>query len=140
MKRKGSAKGFTLIELTVVIIIMAAVASLVAPLTIKEIGKSRARTEFMTMRNIVKGYTTKAFAQGTRYRLELDGNSMKVTSALESITYRYEYMQLPKLSFYINRNGFPTVDNFTVQVGVQQRQITMEDMLGVKQDLIYAKH
>lgn len=133
------AKGFTLIELTIVIVIMAFAASLVAPLGFEELEKSRGKTEYLTLRNTIKLHTTKAFTQGVHYRMEMLNDTLTVRSVLGVREYKYDYLSLPNLSFHINANGYPSVDRIEVQFVGLSRQITMEDMLGVKQDMIYAE-
>lgn len=139
MKAAFGAKGFTLIELMIVLVIMGMLAAFVAPIGYKELQKSRAKTEFLTFRNIIKLHTTKAFAQGVRYQMKMNGNALVVKSVLGERAYQYEYLQLPNLTFHINANGYPTVNQFDVSLPTASRAITLEDMLGVKQDLIYAK-
>lgn len=140
MKRSMTkVKGFTLIEITIVIIIMATVAALAGPLGFKELEKSRAKTEFLTFRNTVKLHTTMAFAQGLRYQLAMLDQTMTVTSALGQRRYQYQYLKLPNLTFGINANGYPSVNQFEVKFGQSTRLLTLQDMLGVKQDSIYAK-
>ncbi len=139
MAAKRQAQGFTLIELSIVIIIMAFAAALVAPLGFEELEKSRAKTEFLTLRNTIKLHTSKAFAQGLRYQMAMFKQTLTVKSALGERQYHYDYIGLPNLTFHINANGYPSVNEFEVSLGKNSRKITIEDMLGVKQDMIYAE-
>ncbi|MCJ8269535.1 MAG: type II secretion system GspH family protein [Psychrosphaera sp.] len=132
-------QGFTLIELMIVILVMGLLAGLVAPLTFKQLDKSRAKTEFLKLRNTIKSHTTKAFTQGVSYRIETKDQTLTALSVLGQKSYTFKYLQMPEQFFIINANGFPSIDKFELTVAGQPRQITMEDMLGVKQDLIYAK-
>ncbi len=140
MKRLSTFnKGFTLIELMIVILVMGLLAGLVAPLTFEQLDKSRAKTEFLKLRNTIKNHTTKAFAQGVSYRMQTKGQTLTALSVLGEKTYTFKYLEMPEQFFIINGNGFPSIDKFELLVAGRPRQITMEDMLGVKQDLIYAK-
>jgi prepilin-type N-terminal cleavage/methylation domain-containing protein len=139
MRIKSTSKGFTLIELMVVIVVVALLVGLVAPLTFKQLNTSRAKTEYLTLRNTLKKHTTKAFAQGIRYQMQMKGNTLTAHSILGVKSFVYENLVLPEMTFVINRNGYPSLDKFELQVANQTRSITLEDMLGVKQDLIYAK-
>ena len=131
-------QGFTLIELMIVILVMGLLAGLVAPLTFKQLDKARAKTEFLKLRNTIKSHTTKAFAQGVSYRIDTLGKTLPATSVLGSKSYTFKYLEMPEQFFIINSNGFPSIDKLTIDVAGQTRHITMEDMLGVKQELIYA--
>jgi prepilin-type N-terminal cleavage/methylation domain-containing protein len=132
-------KGFTLIELTIVIVIMMAAAALVAPLTFKELAKSQAKTEYLRLRNTIKQHTTLAFARGVRYHMQMKDTTLIATSILGEQRFIYEHLTLPALTFVINVNGYPSIDVFELKAANLTRRITLEDMLGVKQDLIYAK-
>lgn len=134
-----AASGFTLIELTIVIIIIALASALIAPLSLKELNKSNAKIEFLTVRNTIKTMSSQAFARGIGYRVTLAGSTMTVESVKGQQVFPFEYLQFPGVSFFVNHNGFPSIDAVTIKVGTQDRQLTMEDMLGVKQDLIYAQ-
>jgi prepilin-type N-terminal cleavage/methylation domain-containing protein len=136
---RQSVKGFTLIELTIVITIIALGAGIIAPLTFKELEKSKARVEFLSLRNTIKTLTTKAFSRGAGYRVSLVAQKMTIESVKGQQVYEYDYLTFPGVSFFINHNGFPSIALLTVKVDEQNRQITMEDMLGVKQEDIYAK-
>jgi prepilin-type N-terminal cleavage/methylation domain-containing protein len=130
--------GFTLIELMIVILVMGLLAGLVAPLTFKQMDKSRAKTDYLKLRNVIKGHTTKAFAQGVSYRIETKDQTLTALSVLGQHSYTFKYLEMPEQFFIINANGFPSIDKLTLEVAGQTRHITMENMLGVKQELIYA--
>ena len=132
-------KGFTLIELTIVVIIMMSAAALVGPLTFKELAKSQAKTEYLRLRNTIKQHTTLAFARGVRYQMRMKGNTLVATSILGEQQFTYEHLTLPEQTFVISANGYPSIDMFEFKAANLTRRITLEDMLGVKQDMIYAK-
>ncbi len=136
---KSTVRGFTLIELTIVILIVMMSAGLVAPLAFKELDKSNAKIEYLTVRNTIKTMTTQAFSRGISYKVTLANTLMTIESAKGTKEIQFEFLQFPGVSFYINHNGFPSVDVLTIKVAGQAKQMTMEDMLGVKQDLLYAQ-
>lgn len=138
--RFSRGKGFTLIELMIVIVIIALGAGLVGPLSLKELNKSRAKVEYLELRNTLKTMTSQAYARGFGYQVILAAKTMTIKSANGAQVYDYEYITLPGVTFYINHNGFPSVDKLTVQVGKKAQPLSMIDMLGVKQDVIYAQN
>ena len=141
LRRRSLSKnqGFSLIELTVVLVLISVVAGLIAPVTFRQLDKSKAKTEFLEFRNTLKAYTSKAFAQGLSIEINLDGNQFTARSILAEHSYQYQYLSLPKQTFTINHNGYPSIDAFTVELVGDTRQLTMLDMLGVKQEMIHAK-
>lgn len=139
MKTRDS-NGFSLIELTVVIVLMASLAGLVAPLTYRQLEKSKAKTEYLVFRNTLKALCTKAFAQGLSYEIKMSANGFTTRSVLSQHDYQFEYLNLPAQQFYINRNGYPSVDSIKVDMAGTQRELLMMDILGVKQELIHANN
>ena len=136
---RGFSPGFSLVELMVVLLIVGLVASLVAPMTIKQLEASQARSEFLYFRNTLKGLTAKAFTRGVSYQLQMKGTLLTVTSVQGEEKMEFEHLSLPDTTFYINRNGFPSVDTFTVSLAKQEKEVTLSDILGVKQESVYAK-
>ncbi len=129
MKRSS---GFTLIEISVVMVLMMLLAGLIAPLTAREIDKSNARVEFLSFKNVLKEYSAKAFTRGTAFRIDLDGKTISIFNSTEEVNHTFDYISFPQQSFLINGNGFPAVDEVTVDVLTQTRIITYADILGVR--------
>ena len=67
------------------------------------------------------------------------GSALTITSVNGQQTTEFKQLILPKSVFFINRNGFPSVDEFTVKLANQDKKVTLADILGVKQESIYAK-
>jgi prepilin-type N-terminal cleavage/methylation domain-containing protein len=133
--------GFTLIELIIVVLIIMLGAGLVGPLSLKELNKSRAKVEYLELRNTLKIMTTQAYARGFGYQVVLAEKTMTIKSSKGEKAYNYEYITLPKLSFFINSNGFPSVNSLTIIVSKKNKQVmSMTDMLGVTRDVIDAVH
>ena len=137
---KLKPSGFTLIELMIVVLIMTLGAGLIGPLSLKELNKSRAKIEYLELRNTLKIMTTQAYARGFGYQVVLAEKNMTIKSSIGEKAYTYEYITLPRLSFYINSNGFPSVNNLMIIVGKKQQTLSMTDMLGVNRDVIDAQH
>ena len=137
---KCKPSGFTLIELMIVVLIMTLGAGLIGPLSLKELNKSRAKIEYLELRNTLKIMTTQAYARGFGYQVVLAEKNMTIKSSIGEKAYTYEYITLPRLSFYINSNGFPSVNNLMIIVGKKQQTLSMTDMLGVNRDVNDAQH
>lgn len=131
--------GFSLIEIMVVLIIIGALAAIVAPLTIKQLQSSEARSEYLHFRSTLKGLTAKAFTRGVSYQVQMKDSTLTVSSVLGKELFVFEQLTLPEQVFYINRNGFPSMDSFKVQLAKQEKVVKLEDILGVKQESVYAK-
>ncbi len=136
---RNQSRGFTLIELVIVVVIITLGAGLIGPLSLKELNKSRAKVEFLELRNTLKTATTRAYARGFGYQVVLTEKSLSLTSANGRQIYNYEYITLPELSFYINSNGFPSVNSLMIVVGKKRQIMNMTDMLGVNQGAIDAE-
>ena len=65
------AYGFTLIELIIVLSIVSLLLSVVAPISVKAVDKSAARTELLTTRNWIKSIAFQSFVESRSYQLEL---------------------------------------------------------------------
>lgn len=122
------------------IVIIALSAGIIAPLTFKELNKSKAKIEFLTVRNTLKTLTSQAFSRGHGYRVTLVDSSMTIASVNGRQVFDYEYLQFPGRSFFINHNGFPSVDVLTIKVAGQDRTLTLADILGVKQETIHVEN
>lgn len=132
-------RGFSLIELMIVIVLMSLLAAIVAPLTFRQLDRAKAKTEYLVFRNTLKSLSAKAFTQGLSYEIKMAGNSYTARSVLGQRVYQLEYLTLPNKSFSINRNGYPSIHAFTLDLAGIDRKISMLDMLGVKQELVYEK-
>lgn len=131
--------GFSLIEIMIVLIIIGALAAIVAPLTVKQLEGSKARSEYLHFRSALKGLTAKAFTRGVSYQVQMKDSNLTVSSVLGKELFVFEQLALPELTFYINRNGFPSVDSFKVQLAKQEKVVKLEDIFGVKQESVYVK-
>lgn len=134
-----SKRGFTLIELMVVLVIVGMLAAMVGPLTYRQISGAEARTEFLKFRNHLTALTNQAFTQGLRIEVVMAGRQYTVKSIHQQRVIKLEEIVLPNRTFLINHNGYPSVDHFDVQVKQQTRRITQLDILGIKENELYAQ-
>ena len=69
-------KGFTLIELMIVMSIVALLMAMVGPLAINSLEKARAKQEMLTLKNWLRKVSNRAFTTGKAHTIVLDGKSI----------------------------------------------------------------
>jgi prepilin-type N-terminal cleavage/methylation domain-containing protein len=72
------SKGFTLIELIIVLSIVSLLLSVVAPISIKAVDKTEAKTELLNTTKWIKNIGFQAFIKQQSYSLELYGNTLNL--------------------------------------------------------------
>jgi len=72
------SRGFTLIELMIVMSIVALLMTMVGPLAINTVEKANAKQEMLTMKNWLKKISYRAFATGNQYQLKLSGKKAEL--------------------------------------------------------------
>lgn len=102
-------KGFTLIELIIVLSIVSLLLAVVAPISIKAVDKTEAKTELLNTTKWIKNIGFQAFIKQQSYSLELYGNTLNLykvpnkelvkTKELVSLNFTQQ-----RVSF--NANGF----------------------------------
>lgn len=140
-------KGFTLIELMVVMAIVALLLTMVGPLAIGAVDKANAKQEMLTMKNWLKKISYRAFATGQKYQLKLSGKQAElfaITNDAEQnversdendeqqqlspvITHSFENLFFQPQVLTYNANGFVspttlqgTYRNKTLQLDLKQ--------------------
>jgi len=71
-------KGFTLIELMIVMSIVALLMTMVGPMAINSVEKANAKQEMLTMKNWFRKISYRAFATGNSYQLKLTGKKAEL--------------------------------------------------------------
>ncbi len=109
-------RGFTLIELMVVMSIVALLMTMVGPLAISAVDKANAKQEMLTMKNWLRKISYRAFATGNSYQLKLTGKKAElfvkpsgteqIISPIISHTFETLFFQ-PQILTYTNK-GFVT--------------------------------
>jgi len=116
---KSKYKGFTLIELMVVMSIVALLLTMVGPLAINAVDKANAKQEMLTMKNWLRKISYRAFATGNAYQLKLAGKKAElfaIESEMEQsdeiqqlsplITHTFESLFFQPQILTYNKNGF----------------------------------
>jgi len=77
-------RGFTLIELMVVMSIVALLMTMVGPLAINAVDKANAKQEMLTMKNWLRKISYRAFTTGNSYQLKLAGKKAELFLTLDN--------------------------------------------------------
>ena len=98
---KVNVKGFTLIELMVVMAIVGVLSSLVIPFTVEMVNKAQVKQEVQELSLHIKRIRGETFAKGKRVELVFDGNEMSVGD----IVVTFEHLQFPSQQLMVSRMG-----------------------------------
>jgi prepilin-type N-terminal cleavage/methylation domain-containing protein len=101
-----STRGFTLIELLVVITIMTTILSLVAPLMIEQVDKTKASAEYHELEQYLSDSAKVAFLKGQPVYFQFDGKQLKRKIGADTVQLDFTYVFFPPQSLLINANGF----------------------------------
>jgi prepilin-type N-terminal cleavage/methylation domain-containing protein len=102
-----STKGFTLVELLIVMTIVGTLLSLVGPLAIDSLSKAQARSEVLTLRNWVNYQSQRAFVTGADVQVRLFGKVAELTSeSTLKNTKEFEYLSFPPQVIVLTQHGF----------------------------------
>lgn len=135
----SKSKGFTLLELLVVITILGLVMTLVSPLAAERVQKAKARAEFLEFKGQLKLASLHAFTRGISTEITLhDHYATRVDSDGEKREISFEYIHFPSQQFVINTNGYPSVAVVTVNLQSWKREISFHEIVGTEKDAIYA--
>ena len=105
------SKGFTLIELIIVLSIVSLLLSVVAPISIKAVDKTEAKTELLNTTKWIKNIGFQAFIKQQSYSLELYGNTLnlyKIPSNELVKTKELASLNFTQQRVNFNANGFVT--------------------------------
>ena len=124
---KDTTRGFTLIEIMLVVLLMSIVLALVAPLGIKQVEKARAQTEWLTLdrelgRLSLNAFLTSEFislyAAGKQLAWEADGG------AQGAIEFEHLFFS-PEQRLTINPNGIANPMEITIIQRERQRTLSL---------------
>ncbi|MDT0602816.1 pilus assembly FimT family protein [Thalassotalea castellviae] len=109
-------RGFTLIELMIVMSIVALLMGMVGPLAINSLEKAQAKQEMLSLKNWFRKISARAFHTGQAHIVELTGK--KVTLFVEGIDNPIETTSFESLFFqpqklYYNKKGFISENKVT---------------------------
>jgi len=125
------SRGFTLVELLVVLAILGMVVALVGPLTADRLDKARAQEEWLVLERTVTGLAFRAFAEGRPVELRAEGArfAWSVLGAEERALPLEHLFFDPAQRIRINANGIATPGALTVRQAGRERRLPLNDWL-----------
>lgn len=142
-----SHRGFTLIELMVVLVILGTMLTLVGGATVQSYEKAQAKTELMQLRNTLSALGYRGFSLGKSIIVKLEGKRLTAKTEIvfpkESIdsdeelkknvildkTYEYLFFQPQKIRF--SRKGFAQDDDIKVFIGNREEAFSLRTNMKV---------
>ena len=129
--RSKCSRGFTLVELLIVLTIVGLTASLVAPLGAKQFDKARAQEEWLTLRRTVDGLAFRAYALGRETELHAKGTSLEWMFADGKRGHLYfdRVFFEPEQTIAIDRNGYADRDRLQLRMAGAKRELPLNGWL-----------
>ena len=124
-------RGFTLVELLVVLAILGFVIALVGPLTVDRIDKARAQEEWLVLDRTVRGLAFRAFADGKDVELRGEGTQLtwKLGNAeARSLNLAHLFFDSPQVVL-INPNGVAEPGSLTLRQAGRERSLDLNSWL-----------
>lgn len=118
----GGGKGFTLIEVLVVLIIAAAGISLVAPPLAETYDKIKINAEEQRLLSLIEATGMRSFLRQTDMTIELEDNRFGFKD--QDVRIEFEYLRFPKAAIRFNGNGFP--DTATIKYYASGKEKTLD--------------
>jgi prepilin-type N-terminal cleavage/methylation domain-containing protein len=125
------ARGFTLVELLVVLAILGLVVALVGPLTADRLDKARAQEEWLVLERTVSGLAFRAFAEGRPVELQAEGGRLtwQVAGAdPRALSLEHLFFE-PAQVVRINANGIAAPAQLTVRRDGRERSMQLNRWL-----------
>lgn len=131
MKRHG----FTLIELLIVMTLIGLGISVVAPLGMTQLEKSRAFDEAMQLEQFCQSVSNKAYLSGQQLTITTDNNTLLLayTDAKELTQLEFRYLSFPRQQITFNQHGFADVAALQYLLRGAERQLEFPAFIGRRQ-------
>lgn len=131
--KQSLPKGFTLIELMVVIALMTTILALVAPMGLNMVDKARGQTEFIQLQTLLKKYSHSSFLTASTVEIAILETSIIMSHpSYPSVQTNFDYLMFidEDSTLTFNRNGLPSKRKINVQVGGTVKSINLETIWG----------
>jgi prepilin-type N-terminal cleavage/methylation domain-containing protein len=120
--KRNKLKGFTLIELMIVMSIVALLMAMVGPLAINSLEKAQAKQEMLTLKNWLRKVSYQSYSTGEALAVKLEGKTVTLftqsssknsplLNELENYTFDSLFFQPQQLNY--SRQGFVVPDKIT---------------------------
>lgn len=126
---RSSLKGFTLIELLVVITIISVLLSLVAPLMIEQVDKTKAAAEYQQLEEYISGSAKVAFLRAQKAHFLFEGKRLYRTIGSEQTVVDFNYLFFSKQGMTISSNGFFDSEHINVIKGNSELTLDLERLM-----------
>jgi prepilin-type N-terminal cleavage/methylation domain-containing protein len=125
-------RGFSLIELLVVMIILSITLAIIGPMTIEQVDKANARSELTSFKNTLKAMSNQAFSTSEAIALSLSNKVMKTNAGNKESKHTFEFISFPEQIIYFNHNGYPEPHLISVEQNGQSAIIDFYEIAGMK--------
>lgn len=128
------ARGFTLIELMIVVVIISSVITLVGPNLFKAYEKAQYRTDLVELKDIVRQISYKAFINGRQVSLVLSGKTMhyQYADSPQKTKKNFEFIDFGEpQEVMFSEFGFTNVDRIFVKTSNDNTVIDLQELLSL---------
>lgn len=118
--------GFTLVELLIVLAIVGTLVALVAPLGVRQIERTRAQEEWLTLNRALTGIAFTAFTESAPVTLELSGRRLEWTlEGQKPQNIEFEQLSFDRQVIAINANGLADAKEIRVRQRERPRVVAL---------------
>lgn len=108
-------KGFTLVEIMIVMVLLGLIMGLIGPMTINQLNKTKAKSELLTFKTKLTAISTKAALMSKPIQITLNGKEMIVSHGEVKISQGFENLFFDPQILMINKNGYVFPDFVTAK-------------------------
>lgn len=131
-RKRRTNKGFSLIELMVVMTIMVGLLSLVGPLAVRNVESTQYKTEEKQFKNWLLKLSHIAFYSGQPVSVELTERSATASIGTKQEILAIEYLDFPLQQIRFTKNGYPTPTTLTYRLNQQVIEMDLVQYIYVK--------
>lgn len=118
-------RGFTLIEISIVLVISSLLIGIVGPLTVDSLERTSAKQELVEIKDFIRKVAWKSYLEGSTYRLDFKGKQVDVFNREILIKkHSLEYVFFREQSIMLNQHGF--TENNVLEATVRKKQYRVE--------------